>query len=135
MGTKYDYTLDKALHRKHRYFAVDLFVKNVSELELMTLRSSVDRLPFLWGEAGGSNYFAEFAFPVDTVVEGLQYVGKTASSVKDRLLIHPIDQTEAVGFSIAYHLYATGAKKWAFNAQDLAGWFDQLMIQIKEEIT
>lgn len=131
MGTKYDYNLDKALHRKHRYFAVDMFVRDLSELELMTLRSSVDRLPFLWGEAGGRNYFAEFAFPVDVVVEGLQYLGNITSSVKDRMRIYPIDQTEAVGFTIAYQMYSSGTREWTFNPQDLSARFDQLMVQIK----
>ena len=131
MGTKYDYTLDKALHRKHKYFAVDLFVRDAKEFELMTLRRAIDRLPFLWGEACGGNYFAEFAFPVDVVVEGLQYIGKITSSVKDRTRIYPIDQTEAVGFTIPYQMYSTEAKKWTFNPQDLGARFDQLMVQIK----
>ncbi len=131
MGTRYDYTLEKALHRKHRYFAVDLFVRDVSELELMTLRQSIDSLPFLWGEAGGHNYFAEFAYPVDNVVEGLQHLGIVAHSVKDRMSLYPIDQTEAARFTIPYKLYDSVTKKWAFNAQELGLKFDQLMIQIK----
>ncbi len=131
MGTKYDYTLDRALHRKHRYFAVDMFVRDITELELMTLRSSLDRLPFLWGEAGGRNYFAEFAFPVDTVVEGLQYIGRVTASVKDRMSLYPIDQTEAVGFTIAYQIYVPAAGKWVFNPRELGARFNQLMVQIK----
>jgi uncharacterized protein YukE len=135
MGTRYDYTLEKALHRKHRYFAVDLFVKDVSEFESMTLRSNIDGLPFLWGEAGGQNYFAEFAFPVDNVVEGLQHLGNVTHSVKDRMRIYPIDQTEAARFTIAYQLYDSAAKKWTLQAQELAQKFDQLMIQIKTGVS
>ncbi len=131
MGTRYDYTLEKALHRKHRYFAVDLFVRNVSELDLMTLRHNIDALPFLWGEAGGNNYFAEFAFPVDNVVEGLQYLGKVTHPVKDRMSMYPIDQAEAARFTISYKLYDQASKKWTFNRQEIENKFDGLMLQIK----
>jgi len=135
MGTRYDYTLEKALHRKHRYFAVDFFVRGVNELELMTLRQGLDILPFLWGEAGGSNYFAEFAFPVDNVVEALQYLGNVAHDVKDKMSIYPIDQTEAARFTIAYQLYDEAEKKWAFNGQELMWKFEQLMVQIKTGVS
>ncbi len=58
MGTRYDYNLEKALHRKHRYFAIDFMVKDTNEFESMTLRHEMDRLPFLWAEGSGRNYFA-----------------------------------------------------------------------------
>ena len=135
MGTRYDYNLEKALHRKHRYFAVDLFVRNVNELETMTLRHSIDRLPFLWGEAGGSNYFAEFAVPVDNVVEGLQYLGNITRGVKDRMSIYPIDQTESARFTIPYKLYDAAEKRWALNTQELGQKFDHLMMQIKAGVS
>lgn len=131
MGTRYDYTLEKALHRKHRYFALDLFVRNVSDLELMTLRHNVDRLPFLWGEAGGKNYYAGIALPVDDVVEGLQYLGKVTTSVRDRLTLYPSDQTEAARFTIAYKMYDQGAKQWRFNREELVEKFDKLILEIK----
>jgi hypothetical protein len=131
MGTRYDYTLEKALHRKHRYFALDLFVRNVTEYELMTLRQNMDRLPFLWGEAGGRNYYAGFALPVDNVVEGLQYIGTVASSMKDRMSLYPSDQTEAARFTIAYKLYDQAAKKWGFNKAELIQKFDKLIMEIR----
>ena len=135
MGTRYDYNLEKALHRKHRYFAVDLFVRNVSELESMTLRHSIDKLPFLWGEAGGNNYFAEFAVPVDNVVEGLQYLGNVTRQVKDRMSIYPIDQTESARFTIPYKMYDSTVKKWTLNTQELGQKFDSLMMQIKTGVS
>jgi len=131
MGTRYDYAIEKALHRKHRYFAIDLFVKDVSEYETMTLRRQIDRLPFLWGEAVGKNYFAELVLPVDYVVEGLQYIGNAASAVRDRLTIYPMDQTEAARFTIPYKLYDSSEKRWTFNKEKLAKKFDELAVQIK----
>ena len=131
MGTRYDYSLEKALHRKHRYFALELFVRNVSELESMTLRQYMNRLPYLWSEAGGRNYYAGLAFPVDNVVEGLQYIGNVTGSVRDRLSIFPSDQTEAARFTISYKLYDPVAKAWMFNKGELMEKFDKLMMEIK----
>ncbi|HYC26493.1 MAG TPA: hypothetical protein VEB67_00545 [Nitrososphaerales archaeon] len=131
MGTRYDYSVEKALHRKHRYFAADMFVRNVTEKEVMVLRQKMDRLPFIWGEASGKNYFAEVALPVDYVVEGLQYVGETASTMKDRMSLYIIDQTDALSFTIPYSLYDQTNKKWVFNRADLLNRFDQLIMQIK----
>ena len=131
MGTRYDYTLDKALHRKHRYFAVDVIARGVNEIELMTLRHGMNRLPFLWGEAGSQNYFAEMALPVDNVVEGLQYFGHVTQSVLDKLSIYPINQSEALRYTISHMLYSPTARKWTFNGEELSTRFDQLMLQIK----
>jgi hypothetical protein len=135
MGTKYDYNLEKALHRKHRYFIVDVFVRNVTELESMTLRSNIAKLPFIWGEAGGPNYFAELALPIDSVVEGLQYLGNATRPVVDRTSIFPIDQTEAARFTVPYQLYDSASRKWKLDPQDLMARFDRLMVQIKAGVS
>ena len=131
MGTRYDYNLEKALHRKHRYFAIDFMVKDTNEFESMTLRHEMDRLPFLWAEGSGRNYFAELAVPVDYVVEGLQYLGSTARGVKEKMSIHAIDQTEAARFTIPYSLYDTAAKRWMFDKEELVKKFEKLIMQIK----
>jgi hypothetical protein len=132
MGTRYDYNLEKALHRKHRYFALDMFVRGISELELMTLRRATNGIPYLWSEAGGNNYFAQFAIPVDNVVEGLQYLGSVTSAMKGRLSLYPIDQTEAARFTIPYKLYDPQAGEWKFSRSELKEKFDSLLLQIKE---
>jgi hypothetical protein len=131
MGTRYDYNLEKALHRKHRYFAIDFMVKDTNEFESMTLRHEMDRLPFLWAEGSGRNYFAELAVPVDYVVEGLQYLGNTARGVKEKMSIHAIDQTEAARFTIPYSLYDPGTKGWIFDREELVKKFEKLIMQIK----
>ena len=135
IGTRYDYTLEKVLHRKHRYFVLDLIVRNVNEYESMMLRHHMNTLPFLWSEAGGENYSAGLALPVDNVVEGLQYIGSATSAVRDRLTIYPGDQTESVSFTILHQLYDQSSKGWKFNREDLTQRFDKLMIQIKAGTT
>jgi len=133
MGTRYDYGIEKALHRQHRYFAVALLVHGVTEYETMALRQAVDRIPFLWSEASGTNYFCEFAFPVDFVVEGLQYLTETISEVKERTEIFTIDQSEAATFTIPYSKFSQTHRKWEFNLEDLMNRFEALTVEIKRE--
>jgi len=135
MGTRYDYAVEKALHRQHRYFAVVLIVRGVTEYETMSLRQAVNRLPFLWSEAVGANYYCEFAFPVDFVVEGLQYLTETVSAVKERTEIYTVDQSDAAGFTISYSKFSHVQKKWEFNVADLISRFDTLIVEIKKEST
>lgn len=131
MGTRYDYNLERVLHRKHRYFAIALIVKNTSEFETMNLRHQIDRLPFLWGEAVGRDYFAELTLPVDYVVEGLHYLGNAASAVRERMSIHAMDQTEAARFTIPYALFDSAKRRWTFDKDELIKKFDKLIVQIK----
>lgn len=131
MGTTYDYTIEKALHRKHRYLFIDLFVRDISEIESMTLRQKIDKLPFLWAEAWGDNYFGEFAFPLDYIVEGLEYLGDALSNVKDRAELYTIDQTSAARFTIPYKLFDPEKKKWVFDTPNLVTRFNGLLVAIK----
>ena len=131
MGTRYDYAMDKAMHKKHAYFAIDLLVKDTNEFESMNLREKMSRLPFLWSEASGKSYYAVLALPIDLVVEGLQYLGEATTQVKDRMTLLIMDQTDAIGFSIPYELYDSEKKQWSFNSKDLLERFDKLIMQIK----
>jgi DNA-binding Lrp family transcriptional regulator len=131
MGTRYDYALEKALHRKHKYFAIDVLVRDVNEYEMMLLRQDMSRLPFVWAEAAGKNYFAMVFLPVDFVVEGLQYLGRVTTAVKDRVILCPLDHTDALTFTISYKLYDAVRKEWKFEELELAKSFEDLIVQIK----
>lgn len=132
MGTRYDYKIEKALHRKHRYLPIDLMVTDVSEYERMELMSKANRLPFLWGEACGKHYYAEFAFPVDAITEALQYMEDMISPVRDRAVYYVMDYTNSLGFTVSYQLYDESQKKWTFNPSELASRFDNMLVKIKE---
>jgi hypothetical protein len=131
MGTRFDYKIDKALNRKHRYFALHLLVRNINQNEMVSLRRSADRLPFLWAEAVGKNYYAEFAFPMEFVVDALHYLAVMTEGVRDRAELFTADQTESRLASIPYSLYDSTAKGWVFNAPMLNERFDNLIMQIK----
>ena len=132
MGTRYDSGIDKVLHRQHRYFGVQLIVKSPDEFEQISLRQELDRLPFLWAESVGENYAAFLTFPVDSVVDGLQYITSAISKIKHKADLYFIDQTDAASFTIPYSRYDQGEKNWTLNVEELTNRFETLILEIKK---
>ncbi len=132
-GTKYDFKVERALHRKHRYIPGMLIVKDVDALDLAYIRQKVNQLPFLWAEAGGRNYYAEFAFPVDYLTESLLYVSDAVSKVKEKVKMFAVDQTNAISFSVAPQLFDERSRQWVFNTEELTMRFENLIQQVKRE--
>lgn len=133
MGTPYDYKFDRALHRKHKYIPEIMIIRDLDELTLTHVRQRICQLPFIWAEAGGRNYYVEFAFPVDSLTESLQYVADAISEVKDRVEMLAIDQTNAIGFTIAPRLFSEESRRWMFNQEEIGGRFKNLAEEIKKE--
>jgi len=132
-GTSYDFKVDKALHRKHRYIPVVLIIKDVDALNLAYVRQQINQLPFLWAEAGGKSYYAELAFPVDCLTESLIYVSEAVSKVKDKVIMLTEDQTNSISFTIAPQLFSERNRQWIFNEEELEAKFGNLMQQIRRE--
>jgi len=132
MGTRYDFKIDRALHRKHRYFGVELLAENLSEVERMELMSKVNVLPFLWAEMGGRSYWAEFAFPVDNIVEAYQYITSAIRPIGDRVRLFVMDQSNALSFTISYKLFDEKRRAWTFNREQLLTKFEGLLLKIRQ---
>ena len=132
-GTKYDFKADKALHRQHRYFWVDLLARDLSSVERMGVMAGAGSLPFMWAEAAGRDYFAQFAFPVDFYTEAMQRLSEILKPVRDRAALYSFDQTNALAFVISHGLFDREAKKWTFNQPSLESRFDELLLKIREK--
>jgi len=130
-GTRYDPELAKALHRRHRYIWVELLVSGITENERMELMAKVNRLPFVWLEAGGQNYFAQIAFPSETMTEALGFIKEVVSPIRQKTTWHFMDQANALRFSITPSLYNQDTKNWKFNQSELLTKFDKLVLEIK----
>ena len=131
--TRVNYAIEKALHRQHRYLAIGILVHGVTDYEMISLRLAVNRLPFLWCEAAGTNYYCEFSFPVDFVVEGLQFLTDTISKVKERTEIFTIDQSDAGTFTIFHSMFNQTRKRWEFNLAEITARFEALLVEIRKE--
>jgi len=130
-GTRYDPRLAKALHRRHRYMWLELLVSSVTESERIELMANISRLPFVWLEAGGQNYFAQIAFPIETMTEALGFVKEIVSPVRQKAIWHFMDQANALRFTIATDLFDASRKKWIFDQPELLSKFDKLVLEIK----
>lgn len=132
MGTTYDFKLEKALHRKHRYMSLVVVVKDISDYERMELVSRLDPLPFLWFEAVGKHYYADFSIPIDMMTEAYVYLASALEHVIDRARYYVLDSSNSLTFTIAYQLYDQERKTWVFNREELLSRFDNLLVKIKE---
>lgn len=130
-GTRYDPKLEKALHRRHRYMWVELLAIGITGTEKMELMAKLNRLPFVWLEAGGQNFFAQIAFPSETMTEALGFIKDVVSPVKHKASWHFMDQANALRFSMRPTLYSPDEKKWKFDEAELLKRFDKLVMEIK----
>ena len=130
-GTRYDPRLEKALHRRHKYMWLELLVNGVTETERMELIARINQLPFVWFEAGGRDYYAQVAFPIETMTEALSFVKDLTRPVRWKAAWHFMDQANALRFSIAPNLYNEEEKEWKFNQAELMSRFDRLVLEIK----
>lgn len=132
MGTRYEYKTEKALHRKHKYVRINMLVQCRSDAERLYLMSKSNRLPFLWAEAFGRDYYAEFAFPVDFVNEAMQYLREMLRGFDERVRYFVMDQTNALAFTISYKLFDQEKRRWTFDREGLLRRFESLLVKIKE---
>jgi len=130
-GTRFDPKLEKPLHRRHRYMWLELLVRDVTETERMELMARVNQLPFVWFEAGGQNYYAQIAFPMETMTEALSFIKDATRLVRSKTTWHFMDQANALRFSVTPELYNQEARQWKFEQQELLTKFDRLVLEIK----
>jgi len=104
----------------------------VTETERMALVAKVKRLPFVWLEEGGEqNYFAQIAFPMETMTEALGFIKEAVSPIRQKATWHFMDQTDALRFTIVPKLYDSATKKWKFDRAELLNRFEKLVLEIK----
>lgn len=135
MGTRYDFQSEKPVHRRHRYVAVDVLVKNVTEAERMGLIQEFSRVPFQWAEAAGADYFTQFVFPTEMVTEGLLYLEKAMAGLRGRASFHTIDMAESLTFTVEPALWDPQKKAWRFEKEALLEKFEALKVKIKSGLS
>jgi len=132
MGTRYDPISEKAQHRQHRYVGVPILVRGVSDEERVSLMSEMNKIPFIWSEAAGEDYYAQFAFPVEMVNDAFSFLKAALARFGDRAKYHIVDQTNSAGFALSYPLFDDSQRKWTFEPQEVLVRFQSLMLKIRE---
>jgi hypothetical protein len=132
MGTTYDSVTERAKHRQHKYIMIPVFVRGVTDEERVALMGEMNKVPFLWCEAAGEDYHAQFAFPVEMVNDAFSYLKDALARFGPRASYSVMDQTAALSFTFSYALFDDEAKKWTFNEAELAARFESLVLKIRE---
>jgi DNA-binding Lrp family transcriptional regulator len=131
MGTKYDPVTERVKQRQHSFLGIEVFAKSVRTEERLELLSKIGRLPILWMEGAGSDFYAQVAVPSEATVEGLQYLQNAMRPVSDRASFLIADQRNALGFPFSYNLFEEETKAWKFNRDELLAKFKALEAQIR----
>lgn len=132
VGTTYNPETDRGKHRRHTYQPIDIMLKDITPSEKATVMGLTNALPFLWWEASGRNsYYAQLAFPTETISEAMEFLGRALQPVKDRARWFMADQQHSLAFSIEPRLYDSESKAWKFNQSEVLGKFQQLLVQIR----
>lgn len=132
MGTNYDPVADKGLHRQHRYVMIPVFVRRTTESERIRLITEMNRVPFLWCEAGGEDYHAQLAFPIEMVNDAFSFLNSVMAPLGSRASYHIMDQTSAIGFTFSYQLFDDEKRSWTFASDELLARFQSLILRIRE---
>lgn len=131
-GVKYDFDADKKNLRPHGYLPIALIVKGISDQERMTLMGTLNRVPFLWSEASGRDYYAQFAFPVENTNEALEYLGRVVRPFGSRAACHVLNQKDMLSFTIGHNLWDSVNSRWTFEPQGIVDRFDALLVKLRE---
>jgi hypothetical protein len=89
-------------------------------------------LPFIWSEAAGDDYYAQFAFPVEMVNDAFVFLKAVISPYGSRATYHLVDQSSSAGFTIAYQLFDEAERAWRFDEQEVLVRFQNLIMKIGE---
>ncbi|MDA4121581.1 MAG: hypothetical protein OK456_00200 [Thaumarchaeota archaeon] len=130
MGTSYDWAADKPKQRQHKYMIVAVFVKGVSQAERASIRSDMNRLPFLWCETAGEDYHCQLSFPVEMVNDAFSFLEGPIARFGSRASYHVMDQTNGLTFTISYQLFDGAERAWKMDVPDLVARFQNLAMKI-----
>jgi hypothetical protein len=133
LGTKYNQTLDKPEHRRHRYVGTVVAVRQPSSSEMIDLTTKAHRTPFLWSEMAGKDYLAQFAFPIEDMVNSLEYLREMLHPFGQRATHYIADQKNSVQFALSHQLWSDEQRAWIFEKESTLARFENLVLKVKYE--
>lgn len=114
---------EEAQHRMSRYLMVALLARGVDSFERDQLMSRMVRTPFLWAEAGGKDYQAKCAFPIEMAAEGLEFMRDTLRLIRGKTEYYVMDRKNSALFTINEKLWDSARRKWRFDKDRALGEF------------
>ncbi len=109
-------TSGKYLTSPHKYLLTAVVVEGIKPAELRKASEALNRLPFLWFEAGGRNYYAELFVPLQLSNEVIKYIHETFKHLIPRTKFFIGDWGSNVAF-IPRTLYDERKGEWVFDVE------------------
>ena len=101
----------------HKYLLSGVIVRGITPDEEGRVREALNRLPFLWSEMGGSNYFAELMIPLELCNEALKFIDESLRRVSDRTRFYIADWGSALAQSTAGDLFDERNRRWTYDVR------------------
>ncbi len=120
LGAKHNGTTERTDRRQHSYLVINVVIKDLTYDELLALRRETSLTPFLWREMGGRDYFAQFAFPVESAIEAFEYLRYMIRPFAGRAEQYIVDQKNAAQFLLPYKMWNELEKQWKFEKNTAA---------------
>jgi hypothetical protein len=131
-GVRYDFNAEKKRLRPHGYLFVALTVRDVDDRERMMLMGKLNGLPFLRSEATGRDYYAQLAFPVESINEALKFLNGAIRPFGARASCAMLNQNEMLNFTISHNLWDSANGRWTFEPAEILARFNSMIVGLRE---
>jgi hypothetical protein len=131
-GTRHDSQTERTKDSHPRYVMVAVFVRAITDSERAALVGQMNRVPFLWCEAAGEDYYAQLAFPLEMVNDAFLFLKDVISGLGGRASYHVADQGDSIELALPYQMFDNQEKRWIFEEPELRARFESLLLEIRD---
>ena len=117
----------------HKYVMSSLSVERATEEERDLIREKLNRIPTLWGENFGRDYYAEVAIPPDQLIEGIDYLRKVLAPVADRSRWYMLDPKFGFSFPPPRKAFDGATGEWVYDLDEQTANIKEQMRVVSEE--
>ncbi|MDA4122660.1 MAG: hypothetical protein OK456_05700 [Thaumarchaeota archaeon] len=110
-------TSGRYLTSPHKYLVTGVFVRGITQQEQRKVRDALNRLPFLWVEAGGNNYFAELIVPLALTNETIQFIHREFTGLSHKTRFYILDWGSGMSSSTPRHLFDPKRQQWVYEPE------------------
>jgi hypothetical protein len=115
--------------RMRRYVLVGFVARRLSGSERVILMDFMSKTPFTWAEAGGNDYLARCAFPIEMATEALEYMRDAIGLLRGKAQYYLVDQRSSEIFPMNERLWDVGKSQWRFDKESILEDFKRRLAQ------
>ncbi len=112
-----------------KYLPLCLFLTNADEGSRLGLMALIQRLPFLWFEAFGPDYFASLYLPPESISEFFSRL-RDLNIDAGRLRYFIANESSIQNFGVSYHLFDGTTKKWQLNKSNIIKKLHNFLLEV-----